>query len=507
MRPLTQLEDSPATLPTTFEGVYAQILGNVEPEHQELVFRTLQFLVYSDRCLTLNEAIDMLAVDLMGHPCFDPENRIRQWPRICKYRLVKAVARKRRTLDNEHFETTEVQLEHPCLQDYLRSSRLPGHIANFFQETTARGNMAKVCLAYLSCLEREMAPSEIRDAFPFAQYCAENWMAHAAVAEEHDPDLRERIVDFFLKQPEAVSNCYRLYDPDLWQPESSAGAGPPKAPLYLASQGGLFFCARSLLEQGAKHNVASWILGFPLQAAAAHGHKQIVQLLLEWGADVNATGGLHNNALSVAIVQRQEHIVEYLLQNGADVHAEDRAFGNVLRLASWIGEEGIVKLLLAAGADANDPKEETDETALSLAASMGHEGVVRILLDGGADVNAHGRKLGSALCVATQYPDEQEKTAQMLLDAGADVDTEDRHSGTALSNAAHLGHENVVRMLLDAGADVNARGGPNHNTAIEVASAQGYENIVEMLLSQGANLEVPGERRASPQSQHSDTVL
>lgn len=507
MRPLTQLEDSPATLPTTFEGVYAQILGNVEPEHQELVFRTLQFLVYSDRCLTLNEAIDMLAVDLMGHPCFDPENRIRQWPRICKYRLVKAVARKRRTLDNEHFETTEVQLEHPCLQDYLRSSRLPGHIANFFQETTARGNMAKVCLAYLSCLEREMSPSEIRDAFPFAQYCAENWMAHAAVAEEHDPDLRERIVDFFLKQPEAVSNCYRLYDPDLWQPESSAGAGPPKAPLYLASREGLYFSARSLLEQGADPNVEGGKYSYPLQAAAVHGHSQMVRLLIEWGADVNAAGGFFTTALSAAVGGRHEHVVETLLQRGADVHAEETTFGSALQLASCIGKESVVEILVAAGADVNAAKEPIGGAALSLAASMGHEGVVRILLDGGADVNAHGRKLGSALCVATQYPDEQEKTVQMLLDAGADVDAEDRHSGTALSNAAHLGHENVVRILLDAGADVNARGGPNHNTAIEVASAQGYENIVEMLLSQGANLEVPGERRASPQSQHSDTVL
>ena len=58
--------------------VYARILENIPPERRKKSFRLLQFLVYSERPLTLAEAVDVIAVRIdAGY--FDKNDRL-QWP-------------------------------------------------------------------------------------------------------------------------------------------------------------------------------------------------------------------------------------------------------------------------------------------------------------------------------------------------------------------------------------------------------------------------------------------
>lgn len=54
----------------------------------------------------------------------------------------------------------------------------------------------------------------------------------------------------------------------------------------------------------------------PLQAAAAHGHEDVVRVLLEHGACVHHRGGLHVSALNAAIYSKSEGIQIMLLEHG-----------------------------------------------------------------------------------------------------------------------------------------------------------------------------------------------
>jgi cytohesin len=62
----------------------------------------------------------------------------------------------------------------------------------------------------------------------------------------------------------------------------------------------------------------------PLQHAAFHGHKEVVELLIDNGADVNATDKYGDTTLHwAAVLGRKNEIVELLILNGADVNAKD----------------------------------------------------------------------------------------------------------------------------------------------------------------------------------------
>jgi ankyrin repeat protein len=58
---------------------------------------------------------------------------------------------------------------------------------------------------------------------------------------------------------------------------------------------------RMILDKGADVNAQSGYYGNALQAALAHGHKDIATLLLEKGANVSAQGRHFSNALQAAL--------------------------------------------------------------------------------------------------------------------------------------------------------------------------------------------------------------
>ena len=105
-----------------------------------------------------------------------------------------------------------------------------------------------------------------------------------------------------------------------------------------------------------------------LQAAARSGHVEIVGFLLAHGADVNAQGDKaeekasdhlwieerhfkkHGNALQAAAGHGHYQIVQTLIDNGADVNAKNEDFGTVMEVAEKYGDEKIIALLRRHGA-------------------------------------------------------------------------------------------------------------------------------------------------------------
>lgn len=77
-------------------------------------------------------------------------------------------------------------------------------------------------------------------------------------------------------------------------------------------------------------------------------------------------------------------------------------------------------------------------------------------------------------------------TVKSLLAAGrANVNGKDERGNTPLSEAARLGHNEVVQALLVARADVNAKDGDGR-TALALAAQGGHDEIVRLLRQAGA---------------------
>jgi ankyrin repeat protein len=164
-----------------------------------------------------------------------------------------------------------------------------------------------------------------------------------------------------------------------------------------------------------------------LCAASEKGNTALMKLLLEHDAFVNFSGGIYGNPLQAAAAKGHEEIVEILL-NTEGINVNEKG-----KYLSWLGDEA-------------------DGTPLYLASEGGYINIVKLLLDRGADIDAKVDLWGTALTIAAVS--NQEEVVRLLLERGADVNVENEFCSGALDAAAQYGHEEIAEMLYDAGADI-----------------------------------------------------
>ena len=64
-------------LAKSLDGTYDQILLQIDEEYQPEVLKTLQAITVTEKPLTLQEIVEIIAVDLDANPPqFDPDNRL-----------------------------------------------------------------------------------------------------------------------------------------------------------------------------------------------------------------------------------------------------------------------------------------------------------------------------------------------------------------------------------------------------------------------------------------------
>ena len=326
------------SLPRDLNETYSRILTSIPEGRRDKAIRILQFLTYSDRPLTVQEAVDAIAIPLDTHYRFDPKYRLpcpNEIARFCSS-LVSLVTRR------PGEETVmELELAHFSVKEYLTSENVPKPFRCRLSEPDARSCITRCCLAYLSCLRTEKPIDKVRGQFPLAGYSAQYWMDHAKPAETID-GIAVTIVDFF--EDHAVYTIWgRLFNPD--RPWDDSPKQNTACPLYFASYKGLNVTAQMLVEKGADVNAQGGDYGNALQAASVGGHQAVVQMLLEKGADVNAQGGLYGNALQAASAEGHQAVVQMLLEKGADVNAQSGDYGNALHAASVEGHQAVVQML------------------------------------------------------------------------------------------------------------------------------------------------------------------
>ncbi|KAK4182388.1 ankryin repeat protein, partial [Podospora australis] len=476
-----ELKSALCALPRDLDETYSRILAGIPDGRREKAIRILQFLTYSERPLTVQEAVDAIVIPLDAHRQFDPDYRLPCPNEIARF-CPSLVSLVKRQFGEE--TVTELELAHFSVKEYLTSKNTPEPFRCKLSEPDARSCITRCCLTYLSCLRIEEPIDKVRAQFPLTQYSAMYWMDHAKHVETVD-NTTVAIIDFF-KDHAAFTIWRCLFNPEQpWDKYPTKNTGYP---LYFASLKGLKFTTRMLLEKGADVNAQSGIYGNALQAASSEGHTEIARMLLEKGADVNPQGGVYGNALYAASSEGHTEIARMLLEKGADVNPQGGVYGNALYAASSRGHKEIARMLLEKGADVN-AQGGFSGNALYAASSRGHKEIARMLLEKGADVNAQGGFSGNALYAASS--EGHTEIARMLLEKSADVNAQGGEYGNALYAASSEGHKEIARMLLEKSADVNPQGG-EYGNALYAASSEGHTEIARMLLEKGADVNAQG---------------
>ncbi|KAJ9412649.1 hypothetical protein FOXG_17298 [Fusarium oxysporum f. sp. lycopersici 4287] len=395
------------SLPQDLNETYNRILQRIPPERKHKAIRLLQFLVCSERPLTLKEAVDVIAVRIDSRPgYFDPEDRLPCPSEITGFcpSLVSIVQGPHGGED----AVEEVQLAHFSVKEYLLSYQVQG-----FLHAEASIVITQTCLTYLTSLKKGSV-AIIKSQFPLAKYAAKVWMDHTRPAQVSSDIVAEAVS--FLENDVLFRLWTRLYQLD-WPLVEEPGTTQASC-LYFACLGGLTETVKVLLSNNRNVNAQGGRYGTALQAASAEGYKEIVRLLLDKNADINARSGLYGTALYAASYGGHKEIVRLLLDEGADVNTQGGDYGTALQAASAKGHKEIVRLLLTEGADFN-MQGGYYGTALQAASARGHKEVVRLLLDKHSKVNAQGGDYNNALQAASFFGHKE--IVRLLLDEGADT--------------------------------------------------------------------------------------
>ncbi|KAF7970480.1 hypothetical protein HWV62_23839 [Athelia sp. TMB] len=525
------------TLPRGLDETYAKLFER--SEHKEALIILLQWLVFSERPMTVEILAEVLAVDFHASagPIYKPDMRCERPAdimHIC-YGLIT------------EFQGT-VKLAHFSVKEYFIK-----HITN---EQLSHSVIAQTCLAQLLYFDgpeildweppRSPSLNYIDTLFPLASYAALNWVSHLhssgsapvqcpllcqllrqlftspttwnhallswvqiqnLIIKENDFDLRHK--------SNVLGDALRSFQHDRHLPLDASPlyyacfAGSVQAvqhlinnnadvdrrgreastrPLLIASEEGHLEIARLLLDKGANVDFEGGHYGTALQAACARGHLELATLLLDKGANVDVVGGRYGTALQAACAEGHLELATLLLDKGANVDVVGEDYGTALQAACRGGHLELATLLLDKGANVNVVGGE-DGTALQAACEGGHLKLTTLLLDKGADIDVVGGYYGTAL-QATCAEGHLELTT-LLLDKGADVDAVGGSHGTALQATCAEGHLELATLLLDKGADVDVVGG-YYGTALQATCAEGHLELATLLLDKGANVDVVG---------------
>ncbi len=309
-----------------------------------------------------------------------------------------------------------------------------------------------------------------------------------------------------------------------------------RTPLFQAASKGQLMVVKTLINWRADVNSnRSANRETALHAAAAGGHKAVVEALLEAKADPNATSAQGRTPLSIAAGLGYTAVVETLLKRGAKPGLEpDHA---ALFAAVEAGRTNLIERLVKAGADVNAVRSASrpgmlppvrGRTPLSAAVAAGQRGASQTLIRLGAvvtgglgepvELNPHALRdvvfrqpldvdwVREVLAAAPKegFPPGQlnyllgrvvdqggrEEVIPLLIAAGADVNAmvDNGRDGRAplVFFAASKSSVRALELILAAKPDVNAVTEDGF-TALHVATQRGDTHMVARLLKAGAD--------------------
>ena len=294
---LRTLETKLTALPTTLDDNYDRMLSSIDPEMMLNAQKILSWLCYAFRPPTLNELVEVLAVDTAAGR-FDPLMRT-----LNPKDVIKICGSLVSTTEAGHI----VKFSHHTVREYLTSERMLSRSQARYHVTPQAADylIATTCLTYLqghkfSGHEEAMQAS---NEHPLLPYSINFWSEHFSRASSTQK-LTTLALDLFDQSDHSFLSWVGLsgiVPAGLYveQPRlrSLTKANTPNILLYYASLIGSIELVDIMLARGANINCEGGVYGTPLIMAAYKGNTEIVQALIDRGADVNIEFGYHGTAL------------------------------------------------------------------------------------------------------------------------------------------------------------------------------------------------------------------
>ncbi|TGO47458.1 hypothetical protein BOTNAR_0524g00050 [Botryotinia narcissicola] len=255
-----------------------------------------------------------------------------------------------------------------------------------------------------------------------------------------------------------------------------------------------------LLQEGADVHKVSKMYNTPLLLAAQFNERgtEIVNLLITHGSDVNTVGGgQYYTALQAAAANGNCDIIDLLIQNNARINEVGGKYDTALAAAVHSQNEAAIVKLLDAGADPNVGNEEA--TALQRAASNAMISTVELLLRKGARVNDVKPFFGSALHAA--IGSGSLKCVDILLQNDANIDLRVPNHPLPVQYAVLESHEDIFLALLERNADITAKDQDGHSILM-YGIFSNQEDIMNALLMNESVI-----RSINHQAESGDTAL
>jgi ankyrin repeat protein len=198
---------------------------------------------------------------------------------------------------------------------------------------------------HLLNLGAKISPEAFRPRRTLLHLAAEFNMSRLLPKFLDNPSIRTRVNSKDRHSTSPLETAARHADRSIVEALLDAGADIQGKALHMALKYGNVDAARCLIERGADVKSKSKYGYMPLHVAEDIG---IMKMLIERGADVN---GLDRDGLTPLFHCEDADVVQVLITHGADVHRKDRNGWTCLHRAVREGNVDIFKVLLGAGAN------------------------------------------------------------------------------------------------------------------------------------------------------------
>ena len=372
-------------LPKSLNETYDRILLNVPRLHWDDTHRALQWLIFSQRPMTLAELAEAIAVNV-DEECFDVEDRFTSPSGLLRL-CASLVNLQGAGIDDNgkaiQDDLRRIEIAHYSVAEYLMSDHIHNSEAKYFAVTPQEAHeyMVQSSLLYLDHFDKtDSLHGSVYNDFPFLEYAATNWLGHLQAVLQPSDRLLESSFSFLQ---DASKPAYLNWRGVCKKEDIFVRDLPTPLGLDLACNSGLLQLSKLLLDNGADVNAQVGSPGNALQAAVRGDNIEIVRLLLDRGADVNIQKGDRGNALQAAVWNDNIDMVQLLLDRGADVNAHANSYGNALQVAISRKNTDMVRYLLRRGANVNI--QGRHGTALQYAKTRADINMIRLLSGRDAD--------------------------------------------------------------------------------------------------------------------------